>query len=137
IVVPRWVLDRSRDEQRLILAHEAEHVRAGDPILLGAACALVALMPWNPAAWIILSRIRLAIEIDCDARVLRGGVSPQAYGSLLVDVAEHASPLRFAMALSDRSSHLHQRILAMSPRSVPHSIGRVASVMIIGLASLL
>jgi hypothetical protein len=32
IIVPRWVLDRSRDEQRLILAHEAEHVRAGDPI---------------------------------------------------------------------------------------------------------
>ena len=137
IVVPRWVLERSRDEQRLILAHEAEHVRARDPILLGAACALVALMPWNPAAWIILSRIRLAIEIDCDARVLRRGVSPQAYGSLLIEVAEHASPLRFAMALSDSSSHLHQRILAMSSRSMTHSIGRIASVMIVGLVSLL
>jgi beta-lactamase regulating signal transducer with metallopeptidase domain len=137
IIVPRWVLDRSRHEQRLILAHEAEHVRAGDPIILGAACALVAMMPWNPATWIILSRLRLAIEIDCDARVLRGGVSPHAYGSLLVEVAERASPLRFAMALSDSSSHLHQRILAMSPRSMTHPIGRVASVMIIGLVSLL
>ena len=137
IIVPRWVLDRSRDEQRLILAHEAEHVRAGDPIILGAACALVAMMPWNPATWIILSRLRLAIEIDCDARVLRGGASPRAYGSLLVEVAERASPLRFAMALADSSSHLHQRILAMSSRSMTHPIGRVASVMIVGLASLL
>ncbi len=137
IVVPRWVLERSRDEQRLILAHEAEHVRARDPILLGAACGLVALMPWNPATWIILSRIRLAIEIDCDARVLRRGVSPHAYGSLLIEVAEHASPLRFAMALSDSSSHLHQRILAMSPRSMTHPVGRVASVMIVALVSLL
>ena len=137
IVVPRWVLERSSDEQQLILAHEAEHVRAGDPLILGAACAFVAMMPWNPAAWIILSRIRLAIEIDCDARVLRGGVSPRVYGSLLVEVAEHASPLRFAMALSDSSSHLHQRILAMSPRSMSHPIGRAASVMIVGLISLL
>ena len=137
IIVPRWVFDRSHDEQRLILAHEAEHVRAGDPIILGAACALVAMMPWNPATWIILSRLRLAIEIDCDARVLRGGVSPHAYGSLLVEVAERASPLRFAMALSDSSSHLHQRILAMSSRSMTHPIGRVASVMVVGLASLL
>jgi len=95
------------------------------------------MMPWNPATWIILSRLRLAIEIDCDARVLRGGVSPKVYGSLLVEVAERASPLRFAMALSDSSSHLHQRILAMSSRSMTHPIGRVASVVIVGLASLL
>jgi beta-lactamase regulating signal transducer with metallopeptidase domain len=138
IVVPRWALDRSADEQRVMLAHEAEHVRAHDPLILASACALTALMPWNPTLWIILSRIRLAIEIDCDARVLRGGVSPRVYGTLLVDVAERTPSLRFAtMALSDGSSHLHQRILAMQRRRITHPLTRGASVVLIGLASLL
>lgn len=138
IVVPRWVLLRSADEQRIILSHEAAHVKAGDPILLGIACVFVALMPWNPALWIILARIRLAIELDCDARVLRAGISPRSYGILLVDVAERASRVRFAAtALADDASHLHQRILAMQSRPVSHPLLRGASAALLGLAAVL
>jgi len=138
IILPRWVLDRTREEQQLILAHEAAHLEARDPILLGIACALVALMPWNPALWIILSRVRLAIEVDCDTRVLRGGVSARSYGSLLVDVAEHAMPLRLAAtALTDHSSHLRQRILAMQPRQFSHPLLRAMSVAVLGIVALL
>ena len=138
IVVPRWILRRSPEEQRVILRHEAAHVEARDPILLGIACALVAVMPWNPALWMILARIRLAIELDCDARVLRAGVSPRSYGTLLVDVAERASPVRFAAtALADDASHLHQRILAMQSRRFNHPILRGASAALVGLAALL
>ena len=138
IIVPRWILDRSRDEQRVILAHEAAHVQARDPIVLTIVCALVALMPWNPGLWVMLSRLRLAIEVDCDTRVLRGGVSARSYSSLLVDVAERATPLRLAAtALADDSSHLHQRILAMHPRRPSHPLLRGVSVALIGLAALL
>jgi beta-lactamase regulating signal transducer with metallopeptidase domain len=138
IVVPRWVLSQPDEEQRLILEHEAAHLLAADPLVLGAACLVVALMPWNPALWIILSRVRLAIELDCDARVLRGGVSPRAYGSLLVDVAERASPLRYAaMALADNTSHLHRRIAAMDTRRITHPIVRGATGALIGIAGLL
>lgn len=138
IIVPRWILDRSRDEQRVILAHEAAHVRARDPILLTVVCTLVALMPWNPGLWLILSRLRLAIEVDCDTRVLRGGVSARSYSSLLVDVAERATPMRLAAtALADDSSHLHQRILAMDPRRPSHPLLRGVSVALIGVAALL
>ena len=138
IVVPRWILLRSPEEQRVILKHEAAHVDAGDPILLGVACALVAVMPWNPALWIMLARIRLAIELDCDARVLRAGVSPRSYGTLLVDVAERASRVQFAAtALADDASHLHQRILAMQSRRFNRPILRGASAAVLGLAALL
>ena len=138
IIVPRWILDRSREEQRVILAHETAHVEARDPILLTLVCALVALVPWNPGLWLILSRLRLAIEVDCDMRVLRGGVSARSYSSLLVDVAERATPLRLAAtALADDSSHLHQRILAMHPRRTTHPLLRGASVALIGVAALL
>ena len=138
IIVPRWVLDRSREEQRVILAHEMAHVQARDPVLLTVVCALVALVPWNPGLWLILSRLRLAIEVDCDTRVLRGGVSARSYSSLLVDVAERATPLRLAVtALADDSSHLHQRILAMHPRRPSHPLLRGVSVAFLGLAALL
>lgn len=138
IIVPRWVLSRDTDEQRVILRHEAAHIGARDPLLLALVCTLVALMPWNPALWIILSRVRLAIEVDCDSRVLHGGVSPRSYGFLLVDVAERASPIHFAApALADGSSHLHQRILAMQARRFTHPVMRGATVALIGLVGLL
>ncbi|HET9682517.1 MAG TPA: M56 family metallopeptidase, partial [Gemmatimonadaceae bacterium] len=73
IVVPSWLLSRSDGEQQLVLAHECEHLRARDHLLLGAGSLVVALVPWHPAAWWMLSRLRLAIELDCDARVLRRG----------------------------------------------------------------
>lgn len=113
IVVPRWLLERSSDEQRLIVAHEREHVLARDTVLLGAGCAVAALMPWNPAAWYALSRLRLVVELDCDARVLERGVEARSYGSLLIDLAARAPRLRFGVAALGGASHLHQRILAM------------------------
>lgn len=116
IVVPRWLLARRAEEQQLVVAHESEHVRARDPLLLGLGWASIIITPWNPAVWYMLSRLRLAIELDCDARVLRRGAAPRSYGSLLIDVAQQASSLRLsALALADDSSHLRQRILAMKP----------------------
>ena len=139
VIVPWWVLHRSADEQRLIIEHEFAHVRARDPILLGIVSVFVALMPWNPALWIILSRIRLAVEMDCDARVLRGGASARSYGSLLIDVAERTSALGFvaALSLSDGSSHLRQRILAMQSRRISHPVARGVTVALVGAAALL
>jgi beta-lactamase regulating signal transducer with metallopeptidase domain len=116
IVVPQWLLARDPNEQRLVVSHEHEHVRARDPWLLAIAWCAIVLTPWNIALWYMLSRLRLAVELDCDARVLRRGVAPRSYGTLLIDVAQRASTMRLsALALADDSSHLHQRILAMKP----------------------
>src|SRR5262249_15687809 len=66
IIVPRWFVDRALAEQRVVLDHEAEHIEAGDALVLAGACAAVAMMPWNVALWYMLSRVRLAVELDCD-----------------------------------------------------------------------
>ena len=138
IVVPRWVLTRPLAEQSVILRHELEHLNAGDQHLLAVGCFLAALMPWNPACWIMVARLRLAIEIDCDARVLRAGVSPRSYGSLLVDVAETSSPfLLGTMGLAARSSHLRSRILAMQSRRFNRPLLRGTAAALVGLVSLL
>ncbi|HET7584461.1 MAG TPA: M56 family metallopeptidase [Gemmatimonadaceae bacterium] len=119
IVVPHWLLQRSAEEQRLTLAHEQEHVRARDPLLLAAGCIATAFLPWHPAVWWMCARLRLAVELDCDARVLRAGVATHRYGAVLVELAGRTHGVRAAVpALTDSSSHLERRLLAMT-RSRP------------------
>jgi hypothetical protein len=138
IVVPGWLLERTADEQRLVLAHEREHVAARDPLLLAAGCVAVAILPWHPAAWWMLSRLRLAVELDCDARVLRRGVAARSYGTLLIDLAGRCSGLRIgAPALADESSHLQQRLIAMTPRLSRFTHARSAAAAAIAAVALL
>jgi beta-lactamase regulating signal transducer with metallopeptidase domain len=116
IVVPQWLLHRTDEEQRMVVAHESEHLRGWDHLLLGGATLAVALLPWHPAVWWMLSRLRLAIELDCDARVLRRGVPARRYGAVLIDLAGQCSGFQVgATALADEASHLERRLLAMKP----------------------
>lgn len=117
IVLPEWALTLDPDQRALMLEHERQHVRARDPLALHAAASIALLMPWNPAAWWLIRRLRLAIELDCDARVLAAGRDARAYGTLLLDVCARgisARPL-LAPALFERTSSLTTRILAMRP----------------------
>lgn len=125
IVVPQSLLVRSAEEQRLILAHEREHLRTRDHLLLGWAWLCAIVFPWHPAVWYLTNRVRLAIELDCDARVLRGGASPRSYGALLIDMAARQSAVRIgALALADGPSHLERRIRAMQWTRGRLAVGR-------------
>ena len=125
IVVPAWLLGRSAQEQRLVITHEQSHIAAGDPLLLLSACIAVALMPWNPLAWFALARLRLAIELDCDRRVLGTGASTRQYGQLLIELSSHVprfvhggvarAPLALTSpAFSYHASHLERRLITMT-----------------------
>jgi TonB family protein len=118
IVVPRWVLDLPAGDRQLILAHERSHLEARDPLLMCAAWILAACMPWNPALWIQVRRLRAAMEEDCDRRVIRHRSWPDArrYGELLVDVGSRlgaGSPLLAPAGFAEGGSHLERRIRAM------------------------
>jgi hypothetical protein len=118
IVLPEWALELPPAERALMLAHEQEHLRARDPLLLHAAALAAVVMPWNLAVWAMLRRLRVAVEVDCDRRVLRAGGDPVRYGALLLDVAAQRSfsiPI-VAPALLERRSSLAVRILAMQTR---------------------
>jgi TonB-dependent SusC/RagA subfamily outer membrane receptor len=114
VVVPRWALALEPGQLRLVILHEEEHRRAGDvPVLLAAALAVVAA-PWNAALWWQLRRLRAAVELDCDARVLRRGATPATYGALLLELGAHLPGLPLSAlpvaALSNPPSLLERRL---------------------------
>jgi len=114
VVLPDWALRLSDHDRRLMLAHEDEHVRARDPWLLAGATAVLLLTPWNAVVWWQVRRLRLAVEMDCDARVLaRGGDTPE-YAELLLRVGQRRARLPLgAPALGEPVSFLGRRIRRM------------------------
>jgi bla regulator protein blaR1 len=114
IVLPEWLLTRPAAERSMLLAHECEHLRANDPLfVLGALMVLVAF-PWNVAIWWQIRRLRHSLEVDCDTRVLKGGVDPRAYSRVLLDVIEQGVAHRLAIgALSESRTFLERRIRHM------------------------
>lgn len=121
IVVPRWYLAESRDIQALVLRHEQQHVAAHDALLSWSAMLLVAAMPWNLPLWWQLRRLRLAIELDCDARVVRAGTDAGAYGEVLLAVARRAVAQGGVAIAMVRSSTLERRIASLARTPVRHA----------------
>lgn len=114
IVVPVWLLQAPEQQQRDVLAHERSHLQAGDPRLIALAVTLLLLMPWNPLLWWQFHRLRRAIEVDCDARVLGTGRDLVAYCETLLQVGQrHVSHMSLVPAMSESGSFLEQRIKLM------------------------
>src|SRR4029078_228106 len=105
--------------QTSAIAHDQPHLDARDPQLLTLGLALLVFMPWNLPLWWQLRRLRYAIEIDCDARVLKGGVDPQHYGATLIALVERQSAYVGAVAaMSESQSFLEERIEHMFRKPV-------------------
>jgi bla regulator protein BlaR1 len=135
IVLPRWMSSLDGDSLDLVLRHEREHVAARDTLLLAAGFFAAAALPWNPLAWLALRRLRMAIEIDCDLRVLRAGSDRRRYGELLIRVGEHESraPLA-AAALTEPTSFLERRIRVMTEAKRIHLLRTVGATLLAGVA---
>lgn len=91
VVVPQWVLALPRVQRRYVLRHEEEHRTSRDSLLLFVASLTLIVAPWNVALWWQLRRLRLAVEMDCDNRVVSALGDANAYGELLFKVAQAAS----------------------------------------------
>lgn len=115
IVLPRWFLKLEKERRELVLLHEEEHLRAHDERLLFFARLALISMPCNVALWYQVQRLRLAVEIDCDARVLRVHPDAREYGDLLLDVGRrvNSGSLQQIAALSEPVSFLARRVDAM------------------------
>ena len=114
VVIPRWVLKLGAAVSSTAVKHEREHARAGDHVALLYAGLVAAAFPWSPAIWWMCRRLRTAVEIDCDRRVIRSGIPAAEYGSLLLGIGT-VRPRRqvFALTLAGSESQLERRLKAM------------------------
>lgn len=120
IVLPEWVFTLGARQRRCILVHEGEHVRAGDVFLLLAGLLMVALVPWNLLLWWQFRRLRAAVEMDCDRRVLGAGVPMASYAAVLLSLPAARRPIPGpVLALATPRSLLGRRIDMMTRRILP------------------
>ena len=114
IVVPAWLMESSSSHQHMAMAHEQSHIRARDPQVLALVLGLLLIMPWNLPLWWQLHRLRRAMEVDCDARVLHGGRNIKTYCETLLEVGQSQSThIGAVAAMSESRSFLEQRIKIM------------------------
>jgi hypothetical protein len=128
IVLPRWLTDAPASVQSTIRAHELEHIAARDQAFIVAAQLVTVLLPWNLPLWLFVRRLRAAIEVDCDARVLRSGVDPAHYADVLLAVGQRRSFSPYAAAtLIEPVTQLERRIRIMLTRRRPISLRHAAT----------
>jgi hypothetical protein len=114
IAVPRWLMESPLATQQTVIAHERAHLDGHDVRLFTFALFLLVGMPWNLALWWQLRRLRHAIEVDCDVRVLRDGRDATTYSEVLLTVGQRQSRYVGAVAgMSESTSLLEQRIRLM------------------------
>ena len=138
VVLPAWVRAIGSTEQELILAHEEEHVRAGDARIRFLMTLPLFVFPWNPALWLQRHRLNLAVELDCDRRVMRRMPGRRhAYGNLLLRVGAGRNGLhRLALvSLSEGRSQLERRIRRLVEK-MPRARRIQVSLLLLGAAAI-
>jgi bla regulator protein blaR1 len=130
--LPVWYGALTADARRLLYTHEAEHVRSSDPALTAGAMLALALLPWNPFVWWQAWRLRAAVELDCDARVLRRRPRPACYALLLIDVTARRRTLPALLRPALEGNQLERRIRAMTEKTLPKRGLRLAAHALLG-----
>jgi membrane-bound lytic murein transglycosylase D len=138
IVVPTdLVADGTR--LRLVVDHEAEHLRRGDLLAAGLIGVLRLLYYWNPALALWERAVAELQDLACDRRVLqRRRISALDYSRCLLWAAEAAGGSRYllpgvrAMAASSAPS-LRRRILMLTRTAAPLSGWRRLRGIAVGL----
>lgn len=135
IVVPSWFEQLRESEQRLVLEHEREHIRARDSLLIALAQLATLAVPWNLALWYQRRRLREAVELDCDARLLARGHSRSGYAALLLSVGQRASSAAIPLAaMAEPRSLLEKRVRRLLEPARPSRLGSAAWLAVAALA---
>ncbi len=129
----------SAEERAIILAHEGEHMRAGDARINALAAAAQCLCWFNPLVHLATRCLRVDQELACDAAVLRRlDIEPYRYGEILLKTQLASQRIPFGCywpANAPHSLKLRVRMLGVPlPKPGRRAIG-VAVVAALGLVS--
>jgi beta-lactamase regulating signal transducer with metallopeptidase domain len=138
---PTWPTDRLRS----VVLHEFAHIERADWLTSVFAQCVCAVFWFNPAVWILASRMARESELAADDRVLSLGVSGPQYASHLLDLIRRlrdsstANPSALAMA---RPGPIDDRIRAVletgrSRRATKGSISLSLALLSLGAVGLI
>ena len=117
VVIPAWVMELEPGARDAIIRHETEHARTRDHLVLLYGGLVAAAFPWSPAIWWMYRRLRAAVELDCDQRVLASGIEVADYGDVLLDAGSRSRDCwGFAPAMGQPESLLERRLKTMSEK---------------------
>lgn len=124
VLLPAWFeQDYTQSQQRAALAHEMTHIKRGDLWALQVSEIFVALLWFNPLAYMARRAFRTDQEAACDSDVLKSGASsPHAYGETLLKAVQLSLPERLTAAASLPLTHaLKERLIRMTTPSPSRS----------------
>ena len=112
VVMPRWLLSADAQMRAAAVAHEQEHIAAHDRLMVLLGLASIILLPWNLLLHWQVRRLRRAIELDCDARVVyrRRALDASAYARALERIYICANPRVASRIMAERGSYINDRI---------------------------
>jgi hypothetical protein len=112
VVMPRWLLSADAQTRAAAVAHEQEHIAAHDRLMSLLGLALIIVLPWNLLLHWQVRRLRRAIELDCDARVVyrRRALDASAYARALERIYFGANPGVVPTIMAEQGSYINDRI---------------------------
>ena len=114
VLIPNWALALPQRERHFVVQHEEQHRKAHDGRVLFIASLALVIVPWNVALWWLVRRLALAIEMDCDQRVVAELGGPREYATLLLDVAQAGGrPPRLQPGFIGGAGALEQRLQSL------------------------
>ncbi len=131
VLVPAAARHWSSARWRVVLLHEATHVRRHDWVSQWLAHAACVVYWFNPAVWLSARRMRLEGERACDEGVIGAGTRASEYAEHLLEIAsgcrraDWAAPAAVGMA---RRGQLENRLVAIL-RPVKRSAAAAAPAM--------
>lgn len=137
VVIPAWVLEMDPRAREAIIRHEVEHARARDHLVLLCGGLVLAAFPWSPAIWWMYRRLRAAVELDCDQRVLASGIEVADYGDVLLGAGcRSRGRWGFSPAMGQPESLLERRLKTMSETGRKLSGGYAALLVAVAVGAL-
>ena len=114
ILLPTSADEWSPTDREAALVHELSHIKRADRRTQALAQLVCSLYWFNPLSWIAARALARERERACDDEVLKAGVRPSAYASLLLDLAKGRHTWTPAAALGmARPSTIEGRLLAI------------------------
>lgn len=113
----------SEQDLRAVAIHELAHVKRRDPIVLGLASLVRAVLFFHPLVWLACRQISNLAEAACDDAVLDATGEPVSYAKMLARLAEELPRRSLSTELSagimlSKSAFLRRVEAILSPRRV-------------------